>query len=261
MDVAPPHDRYLRVSKFDGGMESYTLKSNRQLHYSCSCGVRNPEKIIPAVKAAWGQDPLSRKTEKWSKPEKYGVRVTTLGYRRYESVRFYVPHGDISSSMVSLSLDGEGRKFYVFQLTWNLVCNKSLLNPVIQGILHVKNWTDIWFWFPNLFSHQIIWSGWALFFYVVRGWGTKASSGETALISYSVWQQRHCNHIKQRPLTIAIKVYCVLKKRLYSINYPFTTRLSISTIIKMFKIPTDDNFLVVSHLYLGRRGMSAKQGE
>ena len=115
--------------------------------------------------------------------------------------------------------------------------------------------------FPILFFHQIIWSGWALFFYVVRGWGTKAPSGETALISYSVWQQRHCNHIKQRPLTIAIKVYCVLKKRSYSINYTFTTRLSISTIIKMFKIPTNDNFLVVSHLYLGRRGMSAKQGE
>ena len=182
--------------------------------------------------------------------------MTTLGYRRYESVRFYVPHGDISSSMVSLSLDGEGRKFYVFQLTWNHVCNKLLLNQVIQGISH---WYLILF--PILSFHQIIWSGWALFFYVVRGWGTKASSGETALISYSVWQQRHCNHIKQRPLTIAIKVYCVLKKRSYSINYPFTTRLSISTIIKMFKIPTDDNFLVVSHLYLGRRGMSAKQGE
>ena len=66
--------------------------------------------------AIWGL----QKTEKWSKPEKYGV--TTLGYRRYESVRFYVLQGDISSSMVSLSLDGEGRKFYVFQLTWNLVC-------------------------------------------------------------------------------------------------------------------------------------------
>ena len=132
MDVAPPHDRYLRVSKFDGGMESYTLKSNRQLHYSCSCGVRNPEKIIPAVKAAWGQDPLSRKTEKWSKPEKYGVRMTTLGYRRYESVRFYVLQGDISSSMVSLSLDGEGRKFYVFQHTWNLVCNMFLRNQVTE---------------------------------------------------------------------------------------------------------------------------------
>ena len=132
MDVAPPHDRYLRVSKFDGGMESYTLKSNRQLHYSCSCGVKNPEKIIPAVKAAWGQDPLSRKREKWSKPEKYGVRMTTLGYRRYESVRFYVLQGDISSSMVSLSLDGEGRKFYVFQHTWNLVCNMFLRNQVTE---------------------------------------------------------------------------------------------------------------------------------
>ena len=71
------------------------------------------------MEAAREQDLLSRKTEKWSKPEKYGVRMTTLGYRRYESVRFYVLQGDISSSMVSLSLDGEGRKFYVFQLTWN----------------------------------------------------------------------------------------------------------------------------------------------
>ena len=95
------------------------------------------------MKAAREQDLLSRKTEKWSKPEKYGVRMTTLGYRRYESVRFYVPHRDISSSMVSLSLDGEGRKFYVFQLTWNLVCNNLLLNPVIQGILQVQYWTDI----------------------------------------------------------------------------------------------------------------------
>ena len=69
--------------------------------------------------------------------------MTTLGYRRYESVRFYVLQGDISSSMVSLSLDGEGRKFYVFQLTWNLVCNKFLRNPVIQGILHLQYWTDI----------------------------------------------------------------------------------------------------------------------
>ena len=81
------------------------------------------------MKAAREQDLLSRKTEKWSKPEKYGVRMTTMGYRRYESVRFYVLQGDISSSMVSLSLDGEGRKFYVFQLTWNLVCNNLLLNP------------------------------------------------------------------------------------------------------------------------------------
>ena len=87
--------------------------------------------------------------------------------------------------------------------------------------------------FLTLFFHQIIWSGWALFFYVARGWGTKAASGETALISYSFWQQRHCNHIKQRPLTIAIKVYCVWKRRSYSINYPLTTRLFISTIIKM----------------------------
>ena len=88
------------------------------------------------VKGAREEDLLIRKTEKWSKPEKYGVRMTTLGYRRYESVRFYVLQGDISSSMVSLSLDGEGRKFYVFQLTWNHVCNKLLLNPVIQGISH-----------------------------------------------------------------------------------------------------------------------------
>ena len=60
--------------------------------------------------------------------------MTTIRYRRYESVRFYVLQRDISSSMVSLSLDGEGRNFYVFQLTWNLVCNNLLLNPVIQGI-------------------------------------------------------------------------------------------------------------------------------
>ena len=149
MDVAPPHDRYLRVSKFDGGVESYTFKSNRLLHYSYTCGARNPKEINSAVNGAREQDPLSRKTEKWSKPEKYGVRMTTMGYRRYESVRFYVLQGDISSSMVSLSLGGEGRKFYVFQLTWNLVCNKFLLNPVIQGILQVQYWTDIWFCFSH----------------------------------------------------------------------------------------------------------------
>ena len=177
--------------------------------YSCTCGARNPEKVISAVKDARGQDLWSRKTEKWSKPEKYGVRMTTLGYRRYESVRFYVLQGDISSSMVSLSLDGEGRKFYVFQLTWNLVCNKFILNPRDFACTILNSYLIL---FAMLFFHQIIWSGWALFFYVARGWGTTASSGETALISYSVWQQRHCNHIKQRPLTIAIKVYCVLKK-------------------------------------------------
>ena len=194
-------------------MESYTFKSNRLLHYSYTCGARNPKEINSAVNGAREQDPLSRKTEKWSKPEKYGVRMTTMGYRRYESVRFYVLQGDISSSMVSLSLGGEGRKFYVFQLTWNLVCNNLLLNPSSHPRDFASTILD-WYLILllTLFFHQIIWSGWALFFYVARGWGTKAASGETALISYSFWQQRHCNHIKQRPLTIAIKVYCVLKK-------------------------------------------------
>ena len=109
--------------------------------------------------------------------------MTTLGYRRYESVRFYVLQGDISSSMVSLSLGGEGRKFYVFQLTWNLVCNKFILNPRDFACTILDSYLIL---FLTLFFHQIIWSGWTLFFYVARGSGTKAASGETALISYSV---------------------------------------------------------------------------
>ena len=162
-------------------MESYSHLSLIDCYdYLCTCGARNPEKIISAVKAAREQDLLSRKTVKWRKPEKYGVRMTTLGYRRYESVRFYVPHRDISSSMVSLSLDGEGRKFYVFQLTWNLVCNKFLLNPVNQGILQVQYWTDIWSCYSHYFFIRL--SGLAgLFSFMLREAGGQRRPQEKQL--------------------------------------------------------------------------------